>query len=126
MCIPTKIGGMGFGDLHSFNLAMLAKQTWRLLQNPDSLRARVFRAKYYPDENILKAGRKKGSFFIWQSITADPQSFKRGNIWRVGSGTRINIWDDCWIPSSPTRKVGLCILMLMNLLIHILIDGMMA
>ena len=47
MCIPKKNGGMGFRDLHAFNLAMLAKQCWRLISNPDTLCARVLRAKYY-------------------------------------------------------------------------------
>ena len=42
---PKNIGGMGFRDLHSFNLAMLAKQSMRLLSNPDSLCAQVLRAK---------------------------------------------------------------------------------
>ena len=72
---------MGFRDLHSFNLAMLAKQCWRLLQNPDSLCARVLSAKYYPNGDILKAGPEKGSSFAWQSIVAGIQTFKRGCIW---------------------------------------------
>lgn len=99
MCLPKCKGGMGFRDLHAFNLAMLAKQSWRLITHPDTLCARVLRTKYYPDGNVLKAGPKKGSSFTWQSIVAGLQTFKRGHIWRVGTGAHIRIWDD----RSPTR-----------------------
>ena len=47
MCWPKETGGLGFRDLQSFNLAMLAKQGWRLIQNEDSLVSRILRAKYY-------------------------------------------------------------------------------
>jgi len=30
-------GSLGYRDLHLFNLAMLARQAWRIVQNPDSL-----------------------------------------------------------------------------------------
>ena len=96
---------MGFRDLHSFNLAMLAKQVWRLIANPDSLCAQILRAKYYPSGDILQAGLKSGSSFTWQSLVAGIQTFKRGCIWRVGNGNSIDIWRDPWIPSSADRKV---------------------
>lgn len=96
---------MGFRDLHSFNLAMLAKQVWRLIDEPESLCARVLRAKYYPSGDILKAGPKNGSSFTWQSLVAGIQTFRRGHIWRIGNGEKVNIWEDHWIPSSPTRQI---------------------
>lgn len=105
MCLPKVKGGMGFRDLHGFNLAMLAKQSWRLVSNPDTLCARVLRAKYYPDGNLLKAGPKKGSSFTWQSIVDGLRTFMRGHIWRVGSGEKINICEDHWVPGSPSRKI---------------------
>jgi hypothetical protein len=80
LCYPKKEGGMGFRDLNSFNLAMLAKQAWRLITDPESLCARVLRAKYYPDGDILKAGPKSGSSYTWQSILASLNTFKRGYI----------------------------------------------
>lgn len=55
LCIPKIRGGMGFRDLESFNLALLAKQVWRLLFEPDSLWSRVLRAKYYPNGKLLNA-----------------------------------------------------------------------
>lgn len=32
-------------------------------------------------------------------------TFKRGNIWRVGAGDMIDIWEDHWIPRSPTHMI---------------------
>ena len=52
---------MGFRDIHCFNLAMLAKQAWRLLENLDSLCATILKVKYYPDGDLLNTDLKKGS-----------------------------------------------------------------
>jgi hypothetical protein len=129
MCILKKKGGMGFRDLHCFNSTMLAKQAWRLICEHDSLCARVLKAKYYPSGDLLNADLKKGSSYTWQSMWSGIQTLKKGCIWRVGDGVDINIWDDAWIPDSPSRMVVtpgaiLSSLMLQNLLIHIHDHGM--
>lgn len=47
MCVPKDHEGMGFQDIHCFNLALLAKQAWRLLDHPESLCATILRAKSF-------------------------------------------------------------------------------
>jgi len=59
---PKKQGGLGFRDAHAFNIAMLAKQNWRLIQKLDSLCAKILKAKYYRDENVLSA--KPGRYVL--------------------------------------------------------------
>jgi hypothetical protein len=58
-------GGLGFRDLESFNLALLAKQGWRLLQNSDTLVAKVFRKKYYPNETFLESNLGWKPSYVW-------------------------------------------------------------
>jgi hypothetical protein len=38
-------------------------------------------------------------------LLAGLATFKRGYIWRVGSGENINIYTDPWIPASPNGKI---------------------
>ena len=48
-------GGMGFRDLQAFNLAMLAKQGWRMMSHPSSSMARLYKARYFPNNDVLSA-----------------------------------------------------------------------
>ena len=48
MCAPKEEGGLGFRDLKAFNLALWAKQGWRLQTCTNSFVHRVFKAQYFP------------------------------------------------------------------------------
>lgn len=48
-------GGMGFRNIRDFNVAMVGRQGWRLLIKPDSLVARVYKARNYPQSSFLNA-----------------------------------------------------------------------
>ena len=62
-------GGLGFRDIHDFNIAMLALQVGLLIEQPDSLFAQLVKAKYYPDCSILDAGQSPNMSYAWRSIT---------------------------------------------------------
>lgn len=96
-------GGIGFRDMHLFNQALLAKQGWRLLQNPDSLCARVLKSKYYPKGELLDTLFASDASQSWRGIEFGLELLKKGLIWRVGNGKSIQIQRDQWIP----RREGL-------------------
>ncbi|VFQ91221.1 unnamed protein product [Cuscuta campestris] len=43
MSMPKQFGGQGFRRIRDFNVAMIGKQGWRLMVNPNSLVGRVFK-----------------------------------------------------------------------------------
>ena len=82
-------GGTRFRDIRSFNLAILAKQGWRLLQDQNSLLSRCFKAKY-----------------VWKSVLAAQNILQTCCFWRVGMGSSIRVLEDKWIPNHPENKVS--------------------
>jgi ribonuclease HI len=98
-------GGLGFRDLEVFNLALLAKQGWRLIQYPDSLVARIFKEKYYPNGSFLDSNLGRRPSYAWRSIYNAKHLLTKGLVWRVGDGTSIKIWNDRWLPTLGSHKV---------------------
>lgn len=66
--MPKQEGGMGFRDLKTFNLSLLAKQGWRLLLDPDSLWARVMKGRYFPNCSLLDAKKWGKASWAWSSL----------------------------------------------------------
>lgn len=99
---------------YAFNLAMLAKQSWRLLKDPDSLCAQVLKAKYFANTSVMEAKPKANMSYSWRSILRGLQVIKQGMIWRVSNGCNLNIWKDPWLPQGisriPITPRGACLL----------------
>ncbi|KAK6160750.1 hypothetical protein DH2020_004131 [Rehmannia glutinosa] len=91
-------GGLGFRHLRAFNLALLAKQAWRLLTRLYSLLARLLRAKYYPNGNFLSARLGSRPSWSWRSILESRPAIFLGARRLIRSGTSTRIWLDPWIP----------------------------
>ena len=102
-------GGLGMRNMESFNIALLAKQGWRLMKYPQSLLARVFKAKYYRHSSFLQAESYTTSSYGWRSIIQAQKLLKTGSKWIVGNGKDIRVWEDNGIktkPSSPASGPG--------------------
>ena len=95
-------GGLGFREFTCFNQALVAKQTWRLLQHPNSLVLRVLQSIYYRKSNFLYAEARVNASYIWRSILLGRQVIKKGLRWRIAIGKKIAI------PSIIACKLNCC------------------
>lgn len=58
----NKDGGLSFRDLHHFNLVLLAKHAWRIIQNLGNLWARLLKSLYFVRGSFLCIKCKNNCF----------------------------------------------------------------
>lgn len=68
MCVKKSSVVLGFRKLQDFNVALLGKQGWRLIVKPDSLVAKIYKARYFPDSSFLTEKVGSNPSYIWRSI----------------------------------------------------------
>jgi hypothetical protein len=98
MTKPKILGGLGSRDIELFNLSLLARQAWRVLQDPGSLSARLLKAVYFPEVDFLDAGVGSAPSRTWRAIVEGKDVLKLGLIRRIGTGEETDIWSMKWLP----------------------------
>ena len=95
-------GGMGFKDLHGYNISLLAKKYWRLHMNPNALWAKVLKGKDFPDCPLTKAKKGRSPSWIWSSILAGHHTIDSNARWQISNGKSVDFWRcSRWVPSAP-------------------------
>ncbi|KAA3489007.1 reverse transcriptase [Gossypium australe] len=115
-------GGMGFRNMAKFNISLLAKQGWRIMNNTESLVAKVVKAKYFPDEQLLNSRLGNSSSYTWKSIWATKDVLRKGLIWRVGTDNNISVNCDAWIPNGVNLRLSLEVESMRDQFVSTLID----
>nr|XP_028964583.1 uncharacterized protein LOC114827108 [Malus domestica] len=100
--LPKDMGGLGFRNFQEFNDALLAKQCWRLLTEPNSLWARVIKARYFSHCSFWEAKKGARASWAWSSLLSGRELLASGSHWQIMGGEEVRVWVDRWLPSLPS------------------------
>lgn len=78
LCQVKEAGGLGFKKLREFNIAMLEKQAWRLVNNCNPVVTALMKARYYPNSEFLNAKIGSNPSYIWRSILEAQDVVRQG------------------------------------------------
>jgi len=109
MTKPKNMGGLGFRDIELFNLALLARQAWRILQEPQALSSRVLKAVYFPETDFLEAELGPSPSRIWRAVIDGKDVLKQGLIRRIGTGEETDVWQMNWLPRDGMMRPVSCL-----------------
>lgn len=73
------------------------------MQHLTCFMARVLKARYFRDDDILTVTLKKKSSYAWKSILYGRDLVRQGMRYIVGDGSLINMWTDPWLLVHPPR-----------------------
>jgi hypothetical protein len=84
-------------------MAMVAKQGWNFMMKPDTLVAKIYKARYFPKTSFFDSHLGSSPSYAWRSIWKSRQVLINGCRWRIGDGTTINVMNEPWL----TKEDGL-------------------
>jgi hypothetical protein len=106
VCRPKDLGGLGLYSTKSRNLALLAKLNCRVMEELDSLWAKILIVNYclngIMDERLVTP--RSGSS-NWKGLRRGYKVFGKGFRWVVNNGHSLSFWHDLWVDDNPLRDL---------------------
>ena len=90
---PKEEGGLGLQEAKGRNTTLLAKLNWRFHTEDDNLWVRVLKGKYCSNRrlNAINMDRLPCSQ-IWRAIKKCRDTFNKGSMWMVHTGSTFSFW----------------------------------
>ncbi|XP_024016180.1 uncharacterized protein LOC112089663 [Eutrema salsugineum] len=102
-----KEGGLGLRDIQSFNDALLAKVSWRILLNPSCLVAKILLGKLCKDQPFLETKTVASASHCWGSVIIGKDLLKSQLGRAFGNGKDTSLWNDSWLSlNQPEKPMG--------------------
>ncbi|OVA01252.1 Reverse transcriptase zinc-binding domain [Macleaya cordata] len=83
---------------------MIARNAWRLVEEPESLWGMMLKAKYFKNSDFLNSKCPKSASWAWKCLHQIKEKIKPFITWIVGDGKFIDPWCDRWIPEIGTAQ----------------------
>lgn len=85
---------------------MLGKQGWRFITNPESLVAKVFKARYFVNGDFLTAELGSNPSYVWRSVWEAQDLIKKCARWMIATGEKIDICKQPWLNNEENPYVS--------------------
>ncbi|KAG4109655.1 hypothetical protein ERO13_1Z049385v2, partial [Gossypium hirsutum] len=97
LCHPKGIGGLGFRDLRCFNVALIGRQVWHLINCKETLCFKVLGAKYFPNGDVFNPKSMDKPSYTWKNIAKATSMLHASFGCNVGNGRSTKISHDKWV-----------------------------
>lgn len=105
LCVDKTNGGLGFQNLEGFNMAMLRKQGWRLISDPNTLVSQLLKDKYYPNADFVKVNLGYCPSYTWRSTWSSRVILAEGLRFKIEDGSNVKVWHDKWLRDVKNPKL---------------------
>jgi len=110
VCKPLQERGLGVNELRSFNLALLVKWKWRLMNGEGGKWKEVIVFKYGIASDISQVKLKYQSWW-WRDLAKtcgdgnEEGWFQKAFEWKVGNGITVWFWEDVWLQTTTLKAL---------------------
>ncbi|CAN1141579.1 Uncharacterized mitochondrial protein AtMg00310 [Linum perenne] len=89
-----------------FNMALLVRQGWRMVQNPDQLWVKLLKGLYFHNVDFLVASKSRYPSWVWSNLCDSRQILWNGELKNLVNGASIRVGEDPWIPTLPDFRLS--------------------